>query len=116
MRDKIIGMVRDALESKDHSMTWFYDLSVKDGKRWAFVVAWVDYDNENKWELSGKIAYQPTNSLMQEYDIDWIMPTTSDGEVDDTEVTVAGEGEVDTRNVDWLLNEWKRIKKEYVEE
>ena len=117
MRDKIIGMVRDALESKDHSMTWFYDLVVKDGKRWAFVVAWMDWDGNGEWNLYGKVAYQPINSIMQcDYDIDWRYPMTEDGECDDNEVTLAYENSesVSRAEIDYLLEEWERIEKEYV--
>ena len=108
MRDKIIGMVRDALESKDRGMTWFYDLAVKDGKRWAFVLAWMDWDGTGEWNLYGKVAYQPVNSIMQcDYDFDWLTPCDKiTEEVIDTETQITN---VDF-DTDWLLGEWEEIK------
>lgn len=113
MRDEIIKLARSAYDSVNTMSTWFYDLERKDGKRWAIVFAWMDWDNTDEWRFCGKVAYQPTNSMMQEYDIDWLMPTTDDGECDDTETGITSLSlEAD---VDWLLKEWERVRKEYVD-
>ncbi len=117
MRDKIIALANEALKAKDHESTWFHTLEIKDGKRWAIVFAWMDWDNENIWRLYGKVAYQTTNTLMREYGMDWDMPTTDEGEVDDTEVSLAYEDSesVSEADIDYLLKEWERMEKEYVE-
>jgi hypothetical protein len=73
----------------------------------------MDYDNENDWKLYAKLAYQPTNYIMQEYDIDWIMPYDAEtGEVDDTELMIGTS--VNEADVDWLLEQWERFQREYV--
>lgn len=111
LRDSIVDMIRAAKEDEDLTGTWFVDLLTCNGKRWAVCAAWVDYSNE-KPELTAKIAYQPTNSLMQEYDIDWQMPyDKANGEVYDTELS-----NVDENDVDWFLSEWDYIKANYLEE
>lgn len=117
MRDEIIALANKALKSKDHFCTWYHTLEIKDGIRWAIVFAWIDWDNNNKWRLFGKVACQSINCIMQEYDIDWDYPVTEDGECDDTEVSIANEkmDSIDEFDIDWLIKEWERIKKEYVD-
>lgn len=117
MRDEIIALANEALKSKDHFCTWYHTLEIKDGTRWAIVFAWMDWDNNNKWRLFGKVACQSINCIMQEYDIDWDYPVTEDGEDDDTEVSIANEkmDSIDEFDIDWLIKEWERIKKEYVD-
>lgn len=112
-RENLKALVNDALNSQDHEGTWFFDLDKADGKRWAIAIAWMDWDNTNDWKLYAKVAYQPTNSIMQcDYDIDWIMPYNEEtGEVDDTETEIT---DIE-KDVDWLLKEWERIRKEYVD-
>jgi hypothetical protein len=88
---------------------------------WAIVMAWCDMadwygkaDVENgvvpAWALCAKVAKQPINSIMQEYDIDWDMPMNKDGEIDDTEVTF-----VDETDFGWLIDQWERYKRELEE-
>ena len=104
-------IVKNALETEDHCGTWRVPLGRIGKNRWAIVVAWMDYDGENKWRLFGKVAYQPINSIMQcDYDVDWFMPTTNDGEVDDTEVAIQSEFDID-----WLIGEWNRVQSEMEE-
>ena len=72
----------------------------------------MDYDNTDDWKLYAKLAYQPTNSLMQEYDIDWLMPTDENGEVDDTELAVGDKP--NDFDIDWWIKNWKYFKENYV--
>lgn len=114
MKNKIKKIIEDAFTSKDHEGTWFYDLCKKDGKRWAIVIAWMDWDNTGDWKLYGKVAWQTTNSMMQcDYDIDWTYPIDSDGECDDTELELT-KTSIDN-DIDWLLAEWERVKELYVD-
>lgn len=112
-RNNLIALVTNVWNLKDHEGTWFFDLDWDNGKRWAIAIAWMDWDNTNDWRLYAKVAYQPKNSLMQcDYDIDWIMPYDEEtGEVDDTETEIT---DIE-KDVDWLLKEWERIRKEYVD-
>ena len=113
MKQRIKEFLGNILKNEDHEATWMYMLTTHNGKRWALVVAWMDYDDENDWKLYAKLAYQPTNYIMQEYDIDWLMPYDAEtGEVDNTELMF--ETSVGEADVDWLLEQWERFKKEYV--
>ena len=107
--EEVSKIVKDAMEVKDHQCTWFYRLGRNNGNRWAIVIAWMDYNGTNEWELFGKVAYQPTNSLMQEYDIDWLMPYSEiTGEVYDTEITIQSE-----RDAEYLVDMWMEMKDVY---
>ena len=113
MKERIKKFLDEVLANEDYEATWFLDLATHNGKRWALVAAWMDWDRDDNWLPYAKIAYQPTNYIMQEYDIDWIMPYNAEtGEVDDTELLIGTSvSEVD---VDWWLEQWERFKKEYV--
>lgn len=113
MRDKIIVIANDALNSSERSGTWYYKLQRNDGKLWAICFAWMDYDSTGKDKLYGKVAYQPTNSLMQcDYDIDWLYPTFDNGDCDVCEYEIV-KGNVE-QVVDSLLKDWERMKKDYL--
>lgn len=124
--------VDNLMEHRDTTCThWvFLDRDHK-GNDWAMVFAWQDgYDfsddkelskdkmlrregEDSDWQVVGKVAYQPHRSMMQEYDIDWMMPYDEEtGEVDDTEVSM---GE-DDNSILWLLDQWKRIREELIKE
>ena len=52
-----------------------------------------------------KFAYQPRTSLMQEYDIDWLMPYDEEtNEVDDTEIPISDNMD----DIKWLLEAYDR--------
>ena len=78
--------------------TYFYKLGVHDNQQWAIVLGWRDgfeadpNDDcmDGEYRLCAKLAYQPTNSLLQcGYDIDWLMPYDEEtGEVYDTEISI----------------------------
>jgi len=113
MKQRIKEFLGNILKNEDHKATWMYRLTTHNGKRWALVAAWMDYNNDNDWKLYAKLAYQPTNYIMQEYDIDWIMPYDAEtGEVDDTELMIGTS--VNEADVDWLLEQWERFQREYI--
>lgn len=113
LKQKFKEFLQGVIDNEDHESTWFLDLATHNGKRWALVAAWMDYDNEDNWQAYGKVAYQPTNSIMQEYDIDWTMPYDEEsGEVDDSEFRFY----INSLDIDseFVLEIWKRFQKEYV--
>lgn len=113
MKERIKDFLQEVIDNEHHESTWIFDLVTHNGKRWALVAAWMDYDDDDDWRVYAKLAFQPTNSLMQEYDIDWLMPYDEEsGEVDDTELSVGSEP--NDFDIDWWLEQWERFKKEYV--
>lgn len=106
-KDKISEMIKLAYEHKDHACTWWHTLEESNGKKWAVVVSWMDYDRNDDWRLYAKVAYQSTNSLMQEYDVDWLMPGDDNGLWTD-ELQVSNSSA--DSDAEWLLKEWEYIK------
>ena len=108
IKQQIIDMLDAAMENNDYTGTWYTPLGVYNGKVWAACAAWMDYDNNGNYELYAKIACQPKNSMMQEYDIDWDMPfDPTFNEVNDTERCISSDSiEIET---EWLLDEWDYI-------
>ena len=87
------------------NVTYYYPLLRSNGKTLAIVFGW-DYEYK---QIMGKIAYLPNNSVMSEYDVDWIMPyDESTGEVYDTETQIGY-----LCDVEWLLDEWEFIKQKF---
>ena len=118
-REKLIKQFKRAVEeirSTHHNGTYFWDLGIDDGKRWAIVLGWSDGFEENPkdnctdgtWRLCAKLAYQPVNSMLQcDYDIDWVMPYNSEtGEVDDNEMSIYPRYNAE-EIIDWLLKCYK---------
>lgn len=116
MREEIRSFLKRVLDNYDTSCTWYYDLETHNGKRWALVAAWMDYEDEGEYKPYCKLAYQPTNSMMQcDYDVDWMMPTDKDGDVDTTELCFGtANGEPNSYDIDWILKEWESYKELYV--
>ena len=112
LKQKFKEFLQGAIDNEDHESTWFLVLETHNGKRWALVAAWMDYDDTDDWKLYAKLAYQPTNSLMQEYDIDWLMPTDENGECNDTELAVGSEP--NDFDIDWWIKNWEYFKENYV--
>ena len=113
LRDDIIAIIHEALSKPNDIGTWFIDLEVKNNNRYAVVISWMDYDKTNEYDLYAKVAYQPTNSIMQcDYDIDWLMPyDEGSGCVYDTETSIDGI-KFDEDCADWLLAKWEMIRRE----
>ena len=99
-------IIFNKIKNLQYDETYFYFLDDYDEKNnWALVFGYVDGDDE----VSGKVAYQPIHSMMQEYDIDWDMPYDKDsGDVWDTEIHIG-----DIGDIEWLLEQWCEIRKEY---
>lgn len=113
-RELIVSKVNDLLtrmkqrmkQEKSLNPTYYYSLLHSDDKTWAIVFGW-DYDDK---QIMGKIAYLPNNSVMSEYNYDWIMPyDESTGEVYDTEIQIGCQCDIE-----WLLDEWELIKDKFV--
>lgn len=82
--------------------TYWWTLDYVDDKQFAIVMGWQQVDDD--YELCMKLAYLPMNSLMSEYDIDWIMPYDEDtGQVDDTNSEIGDEQDI-ANTIDYLLD------------
>lgn len=115
-REKLIKQFTEAVEEmrRTHGEgTYYWNLDVDDKRnQWAIVLGWQDgYDidaeddcTDGTWRLCVKLAYQPTNSIMQcDYDIDWVMPYNEEtGEVDNNEISIYPDYNA-TEIIDWLL-------------
>ena len=110
---------------KTHDVgTYYWKLCEDDkGNDWAIVLGWADgfepdpNDDctDGKWRICAKLAYKPSNSMMQcGYDIDWQMPYDEETmEVDDNEVSIYPD--TDLADVfEWLLKCWETYKGEMV--
>ncbi len=122
IRQKVRDLILDLKNPNKWDYTGYVTLDVVDGKRWAIVIGWMDgFEDEgisdykrDDCRLCGKVAYQSTNSVMQEYDYDWLMPYDENtGEVWDTDTSIDSDGNIDSC-IDWWLSEWEEIKKIYV--
>ena len=95
--------------------TYHWHLDTDDnGNDWAIVMAYMDYNGDGNEKLYAKLAYQPSNSIMQcDYDVDWLMPyDETTGEEWDTEQMVYS-AEYAEELVNWLLKAYEDYKKEY---
>ena len=101
--------------SYDNAITSWYVLDTDDkGNYLAIVCGWTDGFEDNgikDWNENGeyrlymKFAYQPRTSLMQEYDIAWLMPYNEEtNEVDDTEIPISDNMD----DIKWLLKAYER--------
>lgn len=70
-----------------------------------------DEEETQLWNVRGsrriymKFAIIPNNSIMREYDIDWLMPYDEEtGETDDTEIPISN----NMYDINWLLEAYKR--------
>ena len=111
IKETVKTMIRELKDSNDHEITAWVDLDYNDDrtKRFAIVLAWMDCDKDD-WHICGKVAYLPYNSLMSEYDIDWMMPEVPNNDyVWDTELF----DPVDS-DIDWWIDEYENMVKEGV--
>ena len=114
--DELIELVKDAKANKDLGATWIHQLDYINEKRWAIVFGYEpgyseNEDDEDYYQLCGKVAYQSSKCIMQEYEWDWTMPySEKTGDVDVTETSIGN----DIKGaVEYLVNEWYRIKDIY---
>lgn len=123
-REDLRKAVLDLKETKDLTVTYYFKFGVDDyNRRWALVIAWQDgYEDSNTTEYENgtyricmKIGFQPTTSIMQEYDIDWTMPWDEEtGNVDDSEISIASDEDIDYC-IDYLFKIWERYKETYLD-
>lgn len=113
IRNDLIALIHEALSKPNDIGTWYIELDVINGNRWAIALSWMDFDNTNEYKLYAKVAYQTINSIMQcDYDIDWTIPyDEGSGYVNDTEIWIRDK-KFDEDYADWLLEEWEKIRKE----
>ena len=117
IKNKVIKQAQRAFKEKDYTCTYLVPLGVIGKNRWAIAIAWMDYDNDDNWQVFAKVGFQPKNSIMQEYDMDWDMPYDEDtGEVWDTEVSLGTEYSNVSSDAAWLANQWKEIYAEITKE
>lgn len=99
------------MEATHYNGTCHLHLGTDDNNNdWAIVMAYMDYDGDGE-RLYAKLAYQPSNSIMQcDYDLDWIMPYDENtGDVWDTEIEVCSPDDAESI-VDWLLRNYEECK------
>ena len=114
---EVVEEMRDTHEE----LTYYWKLSVDDKQnQWAIVLGWVDgFEPDDKddctdgsYRLCVKLAYQPTNSIMKDYDIDWVMPyNTKTKEVFDVEIPIYP-GYSPTEIINYLLDCYEELFKE----
>jgi hypothetical protein len=117
------GFTEAVEEMRDthEELTYYWKLSVDDKQnQWAIVLGWVDgFEPDDKddcidgsYRLCVKLAYQPTNSIMKDYDIDWVMPyNTKTKEVCDVEIPIYP-GYSPTEIINYLLDCYEELFKE----
>ena len=119
-RNKLIKEFTAAVEEmcRTHGNgTYHWYLDSDDKNDWAIVLGWSNGFDEpdftdpcidGTWQICAKLAYQPSNSIMQcDYDIDWLMPYDEETmEVDDNEVSIYSDTNLE-ETVDWLLKCYK---------
>lgn len=103
--------VKDMRENhSDVTYHWYLHTDDNDND-WAIVLGWQDGFESDETDdcmygtcrLCSKVAYQPSNSIMQEYDIDWLMPYDEEsGEVYDNEVSIYSDTNLEDVII-WLL-------------
>lgn len=103
MIQEFANAVNDLEKTHDYA-TYYWVLGTDDNdNRWAIVLSWSDsYE-----AICTKLAYQPNNSIMSDYDIDWLMPYDEEsGEVYDTELSLYSNVNIAEIEwvIDWLLN------------
>lgn len=101
---QIKSLYKKAITAKDVSYTYFLNIIYDDltGMFWCIVL---HYDDETN-SIYAKIAYIPHNSLMHEYDMDFLMPYDENtGDVDDTETEFNG-SDID---IQLLVDEFSRV-------
>ena len=121
MKQDIKKAIYELKKSKDTTITYYFTFEIDEySRRWAIVLAWKgDYEEYysewcyGEYRIAMKLAFQPTNSIMQEYDIDWTMPwDEKTGYVDDCETSIDCEEDIDS-NIDYLFKTWERYKDNY---
>lgn len=123
--DKLILMTHiknavDNMSKTKSNCTYHWYLGTdNDDNDWCIVLGWCDGFDSNEidsysddtYRLCIKLAYQPSNSLLQcDYNIDWLMPyDEKTNDVDDTEIPIYKDTNLNIE-IDWLLNKFKEYE------
>lgn len=115
-KKKLVKEFTSALEEMKRTKsngTYYWKLDNDDNNNvWAIVLGWNDGFDEDEtddcmdgtYRLCTKLAYQSSNNIMKEYDIDWLMPyDEKTGEVDDTEVSIYPDTNIEEA-IEWQLD------------
>ena len=96
--EKICKAIKEMRTSHDNGTYYWYLGQDDNNHDWAIVLGWQDGYEEDKnddctvdtWRICIKLAYQPSNSMLQcDYDIDWLMPyDKKTGDVYETEYPI----------------------------
>ena len=96
--EKICKAIKEMRTSHDNGTYYWYLGQDDNNNDWAIVLGWQDGYEEDKnddctngiWRICLKLAYQPSNSMLQcDYNIDWLMPyNLKTGEVYETEYPI----------------------------
>ena len=112
----IIKQANRAAAAKNPSTTYWVELGFDDVNTYACAMCWCDaetaedmgYENDPGDFVIAKIAFCPNNSMMNEYDYDWIMPYDDKGNVNDTELIIG-----EYADAEWLAEEWLSFMASY---
>lgn len=81
--EKISKAIKEMRTSHDNGTYYWYLGQDDNNNDWAIVLGWQDGYEENKnddctvdtWRICIKLAFQPSNSMLQcDYNIDWLLP------------------------------------------
>lgn len=105
-----------AIPQKDLCRTYFWQIGEDHRNEWFLAAGWMEgFDPDDtgcRERLCVKIAYVPNNSLLRDYDYDFLMPyDEKTGEIWDTEVSLesgATEGSIFT-DLTWLMKEFRAM-------
>lgn len=110
-KEEIKKFINDVLTIGSQNTTYFHIFATDEEKQWGLVAAYMDYNETGNPEPYIKLSYLPNNTLMGEYDIDWIMPYDEEtGIVDDTEISL----DDNELTIDWIYEQINRFKNEYI--
>lgn len=108
-----------AMSDKDPSTTYWVDIGYNDENDFAVVMCYMDEDSAESYGYDGesdfvqaKFAYCPRNSMMNEYEWDWLMPYPVN-EYDDTLDTDMSIYSADSSDFGWILDEGYKFIDEF---
>ena len=112
-------MYNEASSEKDPTATYSVNIGSNDDSTFAIVMCYLDRDgaeymgydpDEYSDFLLAKFAYQPDDSYMSEYDMDWLMPypVNEYGDVYDTETSVYS-----VEDLNWIIDQAYKFIDDY---
>ena len=98
LTEKISKAIKELRSSHDCGTYYWYLGQDDNNNDWAIVLGWQDGYEEDKhddctdgtWRICIKLAFQPSNSMLQcDYNIDWLLPyNPKTGDVYETEYSI----------------------------